>query len=90
MQAGFPPGWDMERGSWIEEGRRGKEVKEEGGDKREGVPRKCALFFQRLSILERATDHECINNHSFSKRNVGRIQVQRPCEFFLREEVFQI
>jgi hypothetical protein len=54
------------------------------------VPRKCALFFHRLSILERDTDHECINNCSYSKRNVGRIQVQRPCEFFLREEVFQI
>ncbi len=54
------------------------------------VPRKCALFFHRLSILERATDHECINNGSYSKRNVGRILVQRPCEFFLWEEVFQI
>jgi hypothetical protein len=49
-----------------------------------------ALFFHRLSILERATDHECINNCSYSKRNVGRIPVQQPCEFFLREEVFQI
>jgi hypothetical protein len=26
------------------------------------VPRKYALFFHRLSILERATDHKCINN----------------------------
>ncbi len=41
-----------------------------------------ALFFHRLSILERATDHKCIKECSHSKRNVGR-----PCEFFLREEV---
>jgi hypothetical protein len=27
---------------------------------------------------------------AIQKRNVGRIQVQQPCEFFLREEVFQI
>ncbi len=27
---------------------------------------------------------------AIQKRDVGRIQVQRPCEFFLREEVFQI
>jgi hypothetical protein len=53
------------------------------------VPRKYVLFFHRLSILERATDHGCINNCSYPKRNVGRIQVQWPCEFFLREEVFQ-
>ncbi len=26
------------------------------------MPRKYALFFHRLSILERATDHKCINN----------------------------
>jgi hypothetical protein len=40
-----------------------------------GVPRMYALFFHRLSILERATDHKCINDCSYSKRNVGRIQV---------------
>jgi hypothetical protein len=27
---------------------------------------------------------------AIQRRNVGGIQVQRPCEFFLREEVFQI
>jgi hypothetical protein len=27
---------------------------------------------------------------AIQKRNVGRIQVQRPCEFFIREEVFKI
>jgi hypothetical protein len=41
-------------------------------------------FFHQLSILERATDHECINNRSYSKRNVGGIQVQRSCEFSQR------
>jgi hypothetical protein len=34
MQAGFLLGREMERGSWIREGRRGKEQKEEGGEKR--------------------------------------------------------
>jgi hypothetical protein len=38
MQAGFLLGWDMERGSWIVEGRRGKELKEEGREQnREGA-----------------------------------------------------
>ncbi len=32
------------------------------------VPRKYALFFRRLSILERATDHECINNCNHPKK----------------------
>ncbi len=31
------------------------------------VPRKCALFFHRLSILERATDHGCINSCNHPK-----------------------
>ncbi len=31
------------------------------------VPRKYALFFHRLSILERATDHGCINNCNHQK-----------------------
>jgi hypothetical protein len=31
------------------------------------VPRKYALFFHRLSILERATDHGCINNCNHPK-----------------------
>ncbi len=35
------------------------------------VPRMYALFFHRLSILERATDHECINDCSYSKKKCG-------------------
>jgi hypothetical protein len=35
------------------------------------VPRMYALFFHRLSILERATDRECINNCSYSKKKCG-------------------
>ncbi len=34
---------------------------------RDDVPRKYALFFHRLSILERATDQECINNCNHPK-----------------------
>jgi hypothetical protein len=37
----------------------------------EVVPRMYALFFHQLSILERATDHECINNCSYSKKKCG-------------------
>jgi hypothetical protein len=36
-----------------------------------GVPRMYALFFHRLSILERATDHKCINDCSYSKKECG-------------------
>ncbi len=42
------------------------------------VPRMYALIctlFHRLSILERARDHKCNGDCSYSKRNVGRIQV---------------
>ncbi len=50
------------------------------------VPRKCALFFQRLSILERATDHECINNCNHPKEMwVGFI-----CDFFSKRRCFKI
>jgi hypothetical protein len=53
------------------------------------VPCKYALFFHRLSILERATDHGCIIIAAAQKRNVGRIQVQRPCEFFSERRYFK-
>ena len=36
------------------------------------VLRMYALFFHRLSILERATDHKCIEECSYSKR-ISRI-----------------
>ncbi len=35
-----------------------------------GVPRMNALFFHRLSILERVTDHKCINDCSYSKKEI--------------------
>jgi hypothetical protein len=35
------------------------------------VPRMYALFFHRLSILERATDHKCIEDCSYSKKKCG-------------------
>ncbi len=35
------------------------------------VPRMYALFFHRLSILERATDHKCIKECSYSKKKCG-------------------
>jgi hypothetical protein len=48
------------------------------------VPRMYALFFHRLSILERATDHKCIKECSYSKRNVGRIKCNGPVIFSQR------
>ena len=41
-------------------------------------------FFHRLSILERATDHKCIKECSYSKRNVGRIKCNGPVNFSQR------
>jgi hypothetical protein len=35
------------------------------------VPRMYALFFHRLSILERDTDHKCIEECSYSKKEYG-------------------
>ncbi len=35
------------------------------------VPRMYALFFHRLSILERATDHKCVKECSYSKKKCG-------------------
>jgi hypothetical protein len=40
-------------------------------------------------MLERATDHKCIKEGSYSKRNVDMIKCNGPVNFFLREEVFQ-
>ncbi len=51
------------------------------------VPRMYALFFHRLSILERATDHKCIEECSYSKRNMGRIKCSGPDDQEPEEEV---
>ncbi len=53
------------------------------------VPRMYALFFHRLSILERATDHKCIKECSYSKRNVGRIKCNGPVNFLSERRYFK-
>ncbi len=53
------------------------------------VPRMYALFFHRLSILERAMDHKCIKECSYSKRNLGRIKCNGPVNFFSERRYFK-
>ncbi len=53
------------------------------------VPRKCALFFHRLSILERATDHECINNCSYPKEIWVGFKCNGPVNFFSERRYFK-
>ncbi len=48
----------------------------------------CTLFSSTVNPWE-SSGSRVYNNCSRPKRNVGRIQVQWPCDFFLREEVFQ-
>ncbi len=52
------------------------------------MPRKYALFFHQLSILERATDHECINNCNHPKEMWVGFKFNGLI-IFLREEVLQ-
>jgi hypothetical protein len=48
-----------------------------------------ALFFHRLSILERATDHKCINNCSYSKEVWVGFKCNGPVNFFSERRYFK-
>ncbi len=52
------------------------------------VPRMSALFFHRLSICERATDHKYIKGCSHLGKKRGQVKCNGPVNFFPGEEVF--
>ncbi len=53
------------------------------------VPRKYALFFHRLSILERATDHGCINNCNHPKEMWVGLKCNGLVNFFSERRYFK-
>jgi hypothetical protein len=54
------------------------------------VPRKYALFFHRLSILERATDHGCIKNCNHPKEMWVGLKCNGLVIFSQRGGIFKI